>query len=353
MPKNSKHRSRKIGLPPGALIHIGEKKIEKTRIEFFDFDETHFQAKVVQNIDECFPFKDTSSVTWINIDGLHDIETIEKIGNHFDIHHLILEDILHTGQRPKFEDFGSYIYIVLRMFSYENDEHIKEEQISIILGTNFVISFQEDIGDIFDPLRERIRSGKFQIKKRNADYLAYSLIDAVVDNYFIILEKLGEKIETLEEELLDNPSPVTLQTIHQLRHKLITLRKSIWPLREVISRLERGESSLFDKSTIVYLKDVHDHTIQVIDTIETFRDMASGMLDIYLSNMSNKMNEVMKVLTVIATIFIPLTFIVGIYGMNFEFMPELKWHLGYPLIWSIMIIVALGMMFYFHRKKWF
>lgn len=353
MPRNSKRRSKKIGLPPGSLIHIGEQKIEKTRIEFFDFDETHFQAKVVQNIDECFPLKDTASVTWINIDGLHDIETIEKIGNHFDIHHLILEDILQTGQRPKFEDFGNYIYIVLRMFSYENDDHIKEEQISIILGANFVISFQEDIGDVFDPLRERIRSGRFQIKKRKSDYLAYSLIDAVVDNYFIILEKLGEKIETLEEEVLDNPKPDTLQSIHQLKRKLISLRKSIWPLREVISRLERGESSLFGESTIVYLKDVHDHTIQVIDTIETFRDMTSGMLDIYLSSMSNRMNEVMKVLTIIATIFIPLTFIVGIYGMNFEFMPELKWHLGYPLIWSIMIIVALGMMLYFHRKKWF
>ena len=352
MPRNSKRRSKKIGLPPGTLIHIGEQKIEKTRIEFFDFDETHFQAKVVQNIDECFPLKDTSSVTWINIDGLHDIETIEKIGNRFDIHHLILEDILQTGQRPKFEDFGNYIYIVLRMFSYENDDHIKEEQISIILGANFVISFQEDIGDVFDPVRERIRSGRFQIKKRKSDYLAYSLIDAVVDNYFIILEKLGEKIEILEEELLDNPKPETLQSIHQLKRKLIALRKSIWPLREVISRLERGESSLFEESTIIYLKDVHDHTIQVIDTIETFRDMVSGMLDIYLSSMSNKMNEVMKVLTIIATIFIPLTFIVGIYGMNFEFMPELKWHWGYPLIWSIMIILAMGMLFYFHRKKW-
>lgn len=352
MAKNSKHRSKKIGLAPGTLIHIGEKKIDQLKIELFDYDDVHFESKVVQTIDECFPFKDKASVTWINIDGLHEIETIEKIGIHFDIHPLILEDILHTGQRPKFEDFGNYIYIVLRMFSYEKNATIKEEQISFILGTNFVISFQEDIGDVFDPVRDRIKSGRFQIKKRKADYLVYSLMDAVVDNYFIVLEKLGEKIEAFEEQLLEHPTPTILQSIHQLRRQLITLRKSIWPLREVVNEMERGESSLFEQSTIIYLRDIHDHTIQVIDTIETYRDMVSGMLDIYLSSMSNRMNEVMKVLTIIATIFIPLTFIAGIYGMNFEFMPELKWRWGYPLIWFIMLIVALGMLFYFYRKKW-
>ena len=292
-------------------------------------------------------------MTWINIDGLHEVEIIETIGTHFDIHPLILEDILHTGQRPKFEDFEKYIFIVFKMLYFDqNGDDILEEQISIILGSNFVISFQEKEGDVFNPVRERIRAGRFQIKKRSIDYLAYALIDAVVDNYFLILEKIGEKIEDLEEELLDNPTPETLQTIHHLKRKLISLRKSIWPLREVIGGLERGESALFHESTTIYLKDVYDHTIQVIDTIETFRDMVSGMLDTYLSNVSNKMNEVMKVLTIIATIFIPLTFIAGIYGMNFEFIPELKWHWGYFFIWGLMILIVIGMIFYFRRKKW-
>ena len=347
-----KRTSKKIGLPPGTLVHIGEQKIEKTKIEIIDYDDTHFQEQEVPTIEACFPFKDLPTVTWVNIDGLHEIQNIEKIGTHFDIHSLILEDILNTGQRPKFEDHGNYMFIVLRMLSYEPDDQIKEEQISIILGANFVISFQEDIGDVFDSVRERMRNGRFQIKKRKADYVAYSLIDAVVDNYFIILEKLGEQIESLEMELLNNPTPETLQTIHILKRKLITLRRSIWPLREVIIGLGRGESSLFEQSTTIYLKDVYDHTIQVIDTIETFRDMVSGMLDIYLSNVSNKMNEVMKVLTIIATIFIPLTFIAGVYGMNFEFMPELTWRWGYFLILSFMAIVVVFMIIYFRRKKW-
>jgi len=347
-----KRTSKKIGLPPGTLVHIGEQKIETTKIEIIDYDDTHFQEQEVPTIEACFPFKDLPTVTWVNIDGLHEIQNIEKIGTHLDIHSLILEDILNTGQRPKFEDLGNYMFIVLRMLSYEPDDQIKEEQISIILGANFVISFQEDIGDVFDSVRERMRNGRFQIKKRKADYVAYSLIDSVVDNYFIILEKLGEQIESLEMELLNNPTPETLQTIHNLKRKLITLRRSIWPLREVIIGLGRGESSLFEQSTTIYLKDIYDHTIQVIDTIETFREMVSGMLDIYLSNVSNKMNEVMKVLTIIATIFIPLTFIAGIYGMNFEVMPELTWRWGYFLILSFMAIVVVFMIFYFRRKKW-
>jgi len=340
-------------MAPGSLVHVGEKKIEQTRIEIIDYDEKHLWEQEVATIEECFPFKDEPSVTWINIDGLHEVEIIEKLGNYFEIHPLVLEDILHTGQRPKFEDFEKHIFIVFKMLYFdENGDDILEEQISIILGTNFVISFQEKEGDVFNPVRDRTRSGRFQLKKRKADYLAYALIDAVVDNYFLILEKIGEKIETLEDDLLDNPTPATLHAMHNLKRKLITLRKSVWPLREVIGGLERGESALFQKSTAIYLKDVYDHTIQVIDTIETFRDMVSGMLDTYLTNVSNKMNEVMKVLTIIATIFIPLTFIAGIYGMNFEFMPELKWHWGYFGIWGLMILIVVGMFFYFRRKKW-
>jgi len=251
------------------------------------------------------------------------------------------------------EDFVDYIFIVLKMLYYnEKENEIKAEQVSLILGSGFVMSFQESEGDVFDPIRERIRSNRGRIRKAGADYLAYVLIDEIVDNYFIILEKLGEKIEDIEDKLVTNPAPETLQTIHSLKREMIFLRKSVWPLREVISRLERWESPLINKSMNIYLRDVYDHTIQVIDAIETFRDMLSGMLDIYLSSISNRMNQVMKVLTIIATIFIPLTFIVGIYGMNFKFMPELEQFWGYPMVYLIMSVIGVLMMIYFRRRKW-
>jgi len=239
------------------------------------------------------------------------------------------------------------------MLYYDEEKHdITAEQVSIILGSNFVISFQEQEGDVFKFIRERIRNGKGRIRKVGSDYLAYALVDAIVDNYFIILEKLGEKIEEMEEELVTNPTPETLQTIHHLKREMIFLRKSVWPLREVISALERGEPTLIHESTGIYLRDLYDHTIQVIDSIETFRDMVSGMLDIYLSSISNRMNEVMKVLTIIATIFIPLTFIAGIYGMNFQYMPELGWHWGYPAVWFVICAIFIVMLVYFKRKRW-
>jgi len=345
--------ARKVGLPPGTLVQIEEKKAEKVKITIIDYDETQFQEKEVETVEECFPFKDKPSVTWINIDGVHQVEVIEKIGAHFGIHSLILEDIMHTVQRPKIEDFEDYIFVVVKMIYYDEKENeIKAEQVSIILGTNFVISFQEKEGDVFDHVRERIRRNKGRIRKMKPDYLAYALIDTIVDHYFIVLEKLGEKIEGMEEELVTNPTPETLQNIHTLKRELIFLRKSIWPLREVISVLERGESSLIDESTGIYLRDVYDHTIQVIDTVETFRDMVSGMLDIYLSSISNKMNEVMKVLTIIATIFIPLTFVAGLYGMNFKYIPELEWHWGYFAVLFLMVIIGFVMVLYFRNKKW-
>jgi magnesium transporter len=260
---------------------------------------------------------------------------------------------MNTGQRPKMEDFDDYLFIVLKMFHYDEKENeTKTEQVSLILSTNYVISFQESEGDVFDPIRERMRTDRGRIRKMGADYLAYTLIDAIVDNYFMVLEKIGEKIEDIEDELVKNPTPEVLQTIHRLKRELIFLRKSVWPLREVISRLERWESPLINKSIDIYLRDVYDHTIQVIDSLETFRDMLSGMLDIYLSSVSNRMNEVMKVLTIIATIFIPLTLIAGIYGMNFRYMPELDWVWGYPMVYVIMLAISAVMLMYFRRKKW-
>jgi len=346
-------RSKKAGLPPGTLVHIGKKKTEKVKITVIDYDEKNFWEKDVKTVEECFPFKDKPTVTWINIDGIHDVEIIEKIGKHFGVHPLLLEDIMNSEQRPKMEDFEEYIFIVLKMLRYdEKQDEIKSEQVSLILGSNFIVSFQEMEGDVFNLVRERIRNEKGRIRKMKADYLAYTLIDAVIDNYFIILEKTGEKIEDMEDELVTNPTPGTLQTIHNLKREMIFLRKSVWPLREVINGMQKAESPLIKESTGIYLRDVYDHTIQVIDTIETFRDMISGMLDIYLSSISNKMNEVMKVLTIIATIFIPLTFVAGLYGMNFKYMPELEWHFGYFAILLLMIIIGISMVFYFRRKKW-
>jgi magnesium transporter len=354
MVKLFKKRSEKSGLPPGALVHVGQKKIEKAKITIIDYDEVIFREKEAKKIEESFPFKDEPTVTWINIDGLHEVEIIEKIGRHFDVHPLLLEDILNTEQRPKMQDFEDYIFVVLKMLYYNNTENgiLSTEQMSLILGKNFVISFQEREGDAFHAIRDRIRNAKGRIRKMGPDYLAYSLMDAIVDGYFAILEKLGEKIEDIEEELVTNPTPETLKTIHGLKRDMIYLRKSVWPLREVVSNLERGESKLIKETTIIYLRDIYDHTIQVIDTIETFRDVLSGMLDIYLSSISNRMNEVMKVLTIIATIFIPLTFIAGVYGMNFKYMPELEEPWGYPAVWSVMIIIGISMLFYFRRKKW-
>jgi len=353
MPKNSQRRSRKAGLPPGSLVHIGEKKAERTKITVIDYDEKAFEEKTAETVEGCFPFKETSTVTWINVDGVHDADIIGRIGQHFGIHPLILEDIMTTAQRPKMEDMGDYIYIVVRMLSYHSKKkEVQSEQVSLILGPNFVISFQEGGGDVFDPVRDRIRTGKGRLRRMGPDYLAYSLIDAVVDHYFIILENLGERVEVLEEELVSNPRRETLQALHFLKREMIYLRKSVWPLREVIGGLERAESELIQETTGIFFRDVYDHTIQVIDTVETYRDMLSGMLDIYLSSISNRMNEVMKVLTIIATIFIPLTFIAGIYGMNFRFMPELEWRWGYFAVLALMLGIGVWMVFYFRRKKW-
>jgi magnesium transporter len=334
-------------------VYIGKEKTEKVKVTCIEYDESHFQEKELKTIDECFPLKDKPAATWINIDGIYQLDNIEKIGKQFKIHPLVLEDIMNTGQRPKMEDFGDYLFVVLKMLHYDEEENeTKTEQVSLILSSNYVISFQENEGDVFDSIRERIRSDRGRIRKMGVDYLAYSLIDAIVDNYFMVLEKIGEKIEDIEEELVKNPTPEVLHTIHSLKRELIFLRKSVWPLREVISRLERWESPLIDKSIDIYLRDVYDHTIQVIDALETFRDMLSGMLDIYLSSVSNRMNEVMKVLTIIATIFIPLTLVAGIYGMNFRYMPELDWVWGYPMVYVVMLAIGAVMLMYFRRKKW-
>ncbi len=346
-----KKMSKKAGLPPGTLVAEDAKDAGPTKITVIDYDETSYEEKELEAVTDCLLFREKPTVTWVNVDGVHCVEVIEELGECFGLHPLVLEDIANTEQRPKTEDFGEYLFVVLKMLDYEEGEVITE-QVSLVLGPNYVLSFQEREGDVFDVVRERLRNAKGRIRKYGPDYLAYALLDAVVDNYFVILEQIGEKVGSLEEDLVEDPKPETLQSIHEMKREMIILRKSVWPLREVVNGLARGDSKLVHQSTDLFLKDVYDHTIQVIDAVETYRDVLSGMLDLYLSTVSNRMNEVMKVLTIIATIFIPLTFIAGIYGMNFQFMPELGWHWSYPLVWLVMLIAALSMVIFFKRKKW-
>lgn len=352
MGKLLKKRTKKAGLPPGTLVYTGEKVDTQVSITLVEYDEQQFQEKELASFDECLLLKDKPGVTWIKVDGLHAVENLQKLGDCFHLHPLVLEDILNTDQRPKIEDFDDYIYIVLRMIDYSENDELNSEQISLILGSNFLISFQENNHTIFAPILERLRTSKGRIRKSGADYLAYTLMDLIVDNYFVVLEKLGEAIEFMEEEVVKRATPETLQDIHRFKFDMIMLRKSVWPLREVIGRLERRESDLIQEATGIYFKDVYDHTIVAIDNIETYRDILSGMLDIYLSSISNRLNAVMKVLTVIATIFMPLTFLAGVWGMNFKHMPELEWVWGYPAALGLMLTIALSMVIYFHKKKW-
>ena len=344
----------KVGLAPGTLVHVGEKKAEKIVIRAWVYNNEKLIEKELQNVEECQAFKDLPGMNvWINIDGLDQVGVIEKLGSYYGIHPLTLEDVLNTGQRPKMEDYESYIYTVLKMMLLDEiKEEIIIDQVSIILGPNYILSFQEREGDVFNPIRERLKNPASRLRKNGVDLLAYSLIDAVVDNYFLILEHFGDEIEELEEELIIYPLPETLKAIQRYKRDMITLRRSIWPLRELINSLQRTESGLIKESTQLYLRDVYDHTIQVIDSIEAFRDILSSMVDVYLSSLSNRMNDIMKVLTIIATIFIPLTFIAGVYGMNFEYMPELEWRWGYPVVMLGMALIGISMFLYFKKRRW-
>ncbi|MDD3031784.1 MAG: magnesium/cobalt transporter CorA [Atribacterota bacterium] len=353
MAKFLKKRGKSIGLTPGTPVHIGERFLEKPKISIIDYSPEYLEEKTVDGIEKCIPYLEKPTITWINIDGIHQIDIIEQIGQSFKIHPLTLENIMNTAQRPKIEYFSNYIYIALKMIYWDNDkQELSIEHISLILTDHTVISFQEKEGDVFNPVRQRIKNEAGKIRKSDSDYLLYSLLDSVVDQYFLVLEKVGDKLELLEDILIAHPSPDNQQTIHQIKRNLIFLRNAVWPLREVINKLEKDESDLVHKNTKLFLRDIYDHTIQIIETTETLRDMISGLLDIYLSSVSNRMNEVMKVLTIIATIFIPLTFVAGIYGMNFKHMPELSWKWGYPTILSVMFLIGLGMFFFFKKKKW-
>ena len=353
MPKSFRRMASKVGMPPGSLVYTGEKEQMAAKITVTRYNGQTIVERQLDAFDASQMVADPGEVTWINVTGVSKVKDLEKLGECFKIHPLVLEDILEVGQRPKVEDYDDYLYIVLNSIRpVGEDEELAAEEISLVLGPHYLLSFYVGDDDIYAPVRARLRQGKGRIRKLGADYLAYALIDLVVDNYFLELEKFGDQVESLEDEVVARPSPQTLRDVHRFKNDMIMLRKSLWPLREVIARLERRESPLISESLGNYFRDVYDHTIIAIDTVETYRDILSGMLDIYLSSMSNRLNQIMKVLTIIATIFMPLTFITSLYGMNFKNMPELQWKYGYYGVIGVMLVIALGMIEYFRKKQW-
>jgi magnesium transporter len=354
-----KRQSDKLGLSPGSYIFLGKQKQEKVEINLMVYNEESFDFNILENIDDVLSQSNTDKVTWINIYGLHETDILKKIEEHFNIHLLIMEDILNTNQRPKIEIHDDYIFIVTKMIYFDDEKYeLDIEQVSLILHNNHIICFQEKTGDFFNPLRERIKSSMGRIRKCETDYLAYAILDMIVDNYFLVLEKLGDEIEELDEEITSDSEPELAKKINVLKRTLIYFRKSIWPLREVINSITRDEIPYFKKKTIPFLRDLYDHIIQVIDTTESYREIVTGLLDMYMTSISNRMNEVMKVLTIIATIFIPLSFLAGVYGMNFDTrispfnMPELHYKYGYIFFWFLVILIGGGLLLFFKKKKW-
>lgn len=357
--RNNKRQTKKPGSAPGTVEHIGKRHLDEIQITIHDYSEEDIQKVAIDAIQEVQLFVDTPSRTWIKVYGLHDTNKLKSICNYFDLHPLIQEDIVNTSQRPKVELYDNCAFFVLKMLTFsEEEQSLKSEQISIILGPDYVLSFQETDNDYFKPVLERLFVKGTRLRLRSVDYLTYALIDTVVDHYFNIIDSIAVEVEKVEESLLDNPDEQALQYIHKLRREIIFFRKSVGPLRDAINSAIRDESAFITENTKIYLRDVYDHIIQVIDNVENYRDIILGLHDLYMSYVSNKMNEVMKVLTIIATIFIPLTFIAGIYGMNFNTeispynMPELNWYWGYPTFWAAILLISIVMIFFFKRKGW-
>lgn len=348
------------GDAPGRLVYGGDGETDEAgkpaevRVTLVEYNQNLCEDHELRDVETALASReDRDTITWINIDGLHRVDLVESIGKEFGLHPLVLEDILGTRQRPKIEVYEGYVFLVARFVSYDSEnDRVMDDQFSLVVGDGWVLSFQERPGEAFKPVMERLQRGKGRIRTLGADYLGYALIDAVVDHYFVVLDKVGERVADLEEELVRDLNDDIFSRIHSIKREMIFLRRAVWPLRECLSALTRGESDLFSHETQLFLRDVHDHAVQVVDTVETYRDMLSSLMDLYLSSLNNRMDAVMKVLTIIATIFIPLTFIAGVYGMNFQYMPELTWRYGYPAVWAVMIVIAGGMLFYFKRKNW-
>jgi len=344
-------RSKKTGLPPGTLVHIGEKRSNTVTMKVFDYAGARCDERTATSPDELQPPAD-ESVTWVDIGGVHKLDLLEAFGKQFSLHPLLLEDIANTDQRPKLDDYESYLFLVMKVLSVTDTHDLLVEQVSFVVGRNFVLSFQENGTDVFKTVRERLRGGRGRIRQSGADYLLYALMDAIVDQYFLVLESLGEKVESLQEKVVADPRPETLREVHELKRQLLFLRRAVWPLREATNGLSRSDCPFLHEPTKVFFRDVYDHVVQIVDTIETLREMVSASLDIYLSSVSYRLNTVMRVLTVITTIFMPLSFIASIYGMNFEHMPELKSEWGYPAVLVAMGLIAVGMLTAFRRRHW-
>lgn len=350
MTKESKNIAKIANTPPGSLIHVGEQKVENVKITYTKYDSSEIERKEIKSLDEFINDTD-DKIKWLDIIGIHDTNLINKLCQSLKVHPLAIEDILNTSQNPKMEDYDDYLFLVTKLMYFNQEEELETEQISFILFKDKLISFQELESEVFDSILNRLKEGT-NIRKNGADDLLYALLDAIIDNYFLIVENIGEKIDHIEDELLLNPKKEILQKIYILKRDLIYIRNSLWPMRNVISSLSKNDYDLIDGKTIYYLRDVYDHVIQMIDIIETYRDICSGMLDTYLSSIGNKTNEVMKVLTIFSTIFIPLTFLAGVYGMNFRYLPELNWKYGYLSFWIISIIIIILMLRFFRKKDW-
>jgi len=351
--KRTSRYKKHVGLAPGTLVYTGEKTENALFIQCIDYTPEYVEQKDHKDVSEVLHYKSTNSNTWININGLNHVKAIESIGEHYTLHPLILEDIVNTNQRPKIDEYEDYIFIILKMVYYDKDENLVIEQVSITLGDNYVLTFQETEGDVFQSIRERLNNPKGRLRNLGTDYLFYALIDSVVDHYYQVAETMSNKIEDLEDDMFEGNLPEnTTQLIQILKKELLRVRRAIFPLREIINRIEKTEHKLIDKKNMQFFNDVYDHIVQLSDSIDIYREMIWSLMDMYMTSISNKMNEVMKVLTIIATIFIPLTFIAGVYGMNFDNMPELHYHNGYFIVWGVMLVVFILMVVYFKRKKW-
>ncbi|MCB0650094.1 MAG: magnesium/cobalt transporter CorA [Saprospiraceae bacterium] len=347
-------RNKKPGLPPGSVVFTGNRKVEKILLHFLQYDATFIEEKELDNHSNIpFQVSTDEKVNWYDIRGIHDTQLIELIGQSFDIHPLILEDIADTHQRPKFDEYESGVFIVIQALAFDQEtRQVAREQVAIFFRKGLIVTFQERAEDLLEPVRHRLKGGKGKMRQKGTDYLAYAILDTIVDNYYIVLDNIEDTIETLEEKIVEGQETDSKGEIHALKKELLTVRKSVAPLREAISRFSKTESPFVDESSVIFIRDLYDHTIQVLEIIETYRDMLTGLQDLFISAVSFKMNQVMQLLTLIATIFIPLTFLAGIYGMNFKYMPELHWKYGYYGLLVVMAIIFFGSMYYFKRKKW-
>ena len=359
MAKRKRHLQRRpkstnaLNKAPGTVAYVGRKDSAQIKLEVTDYNKVNYDRFIFDNVESAFNFENEENNTWINVDGLSNTAEIEKLGKYYKLHPLIIEDIVNTNQRPKIDEYQDYLYIVAKMLYHKEDGILEHEHISIVVGKDYLITFQEADGDVFDAVRERLTNSKGRLRNSGPDYLMFALLDAIIDNYFVVIEEISDKIETLEEQLfIAQPSDDITFEIQELKRTVLRIRRAVFPLREVISRLEKIDNSLIQEKTVNYIRDLYDHIIQVSENIEIYREMTWGLMDMYMTTISNKMNEVMKVLTIMASIFIPLTFIAGIYGMNFDNIPELHYKYSYYILWGVMILLFVMMILYFKRKKW-